>query len=182
MRAVGAGVDQRAGGAGGVIQQRLVPEGRGVVGVERGLRGGERGEAVVIVERVEKADVQDRFDPLAAQVVACLVGAGLPESGGRLPVRRPVRGKTFGRDKISVFGLYHFAIHVKGENIVCPEHLVEKLRDDSQQIQAFFIVALYNKAVLRIEAIFLSILLHVTTTGFRFRNPEILHDFRISPF
>jgi hypothetical protein len=100
--------------------------------IKRGLRGGERREAVVIVEGVEQTNVQDRLDRLATQVVAGFVGAGLPESGGRLPVRRPVRRKTFGRDKIGVFGPYNLAIHVNSENNVRPEHLVEKLRDDSQ--------------------------------------------------
>lgn len=40
---------ERAGGAGGVVEQRLVPEACGVMRIERQLRGGERREAVIIV-------------------------------------------------------------------------------------------------------------------------------------
>ncbi len=98
--------------------------------IERHLRSGERREAVIIVERVEQTNVQNRFEAVAAQRVTRFVGAGLPELGGRLLVWRPVRGKTFGRDKIGVFGLYHLAIHVKGENDFRSENFVEKLRDD----------------------------------------------------
>ena len=133
MRAIGPRIDQRAGGAGGVIEQRLVPEAGGVMRIERGLRGGERREAVIIVEGVEQANMQDRRDRRVVQLVAGFVGAGLPELRGRLPVWRPVRRKSFGRDKISVFGLYHLAIHVEGENRLCPENLIKKLRNDFQQ-------------------------------------------------
>ena len=130
MRAVGPRIDQRAGGPRGVVEQSFVPEACGVMRVERQLRGSERREAVIIVERVKQTQMQDRFETLAAQIVTRFVGAGLPELGGRLLVSRPVRRKTFGRDKISVFGLYHLAIHVKGENDFRSENFVEKLRDD----------------------------------------------------
>ena len=153
MRAVGPRIDQRAGGPRGIVEQRLVPEACGVMRVERQLRGGERREAVIIVERVKQTQMQDRFETLAAQIVTRFVGAGLPESGGRLLVSRPTRRKTFSRDQISVFGLYHLAIHVNDENIVRPEHFVEKPRDDFQQIRAFFIVPFYNKPAPRIESI-----------------------------
>jgi hypothetical protein len=100
--------------------------------IECQLRGGERREAVIIVERVKQTQMQDRFETLAAQIVTRFVGAGLPELGGRLLVWRSVGRKTFGRDKISVFGCYHLAIHINGENNLCSKNLVEKLRNDSQ--------------------------------------------------
>ena len=100
--------------------------------VECYLRGGERGEDVIIVERVKWTDVQHRFETGAAQLVTRFVGAGLPELGGRLLVWRSVGRKTFSRDQISVFGRYHFAIHVNGEYNLRSKNLVEKLRDDFQ--------------------------------------------------
>ena len=70
MRAFRPRIDERAGGPRGIVEQRLVPEARGIVRVERHLRGGERRKAVVIVERIEEFDMQDRLDPFAAHLVA----------------------------------------------------------------------------------------------------------------
>jgi len=46
--AVAGGVDQRAGGAGGVVEQGLVPARGGVVDVDGGGGGLDGGEAVVV--------------------------------------------------------------------------------------------------------------------------------------
>ena len=52
--AVAGGIDERAGWSRGVIQQRLVPAGGGVVDIDGGRCGFDRAETVVIVERVEQ--------------------------------------------------------------------------------------------------------------------------------
>ena len=67
-----AGVDQRAGGAGGVVEQRLVPA-RGCV-VDVDCRGGglDGREAVVVVGGVEQLEMQhagDAGDGLAGEDV-----------------------------------------------------------------------------------------------------------------
>ena len=59
-RAVGTVIDYRAGGSRGVVQQRLVPTARGIVDIDRDRGGLKRAKAVVIVEGVERLDVQDR--------------------------------------------------------------------------------------------------------------------------
>ena len=53
MRAIRPRVNQRAGRPGGIVEQRLVPKARGVMRIERHLRGAERREAVMVVERIE---------------------------------------------------------------------------------------------------------------------------------
>src|SRR5262245_22344705 len=57
--AVAGGVDERAGGAGGVVEEGLVPARGGVVDVY--CRGGrlDGGETVVVGQRMEQLDVQD---------------------------------------------------------------------------------------------------------------------------
>ena len=53
MAAIGAGIDQRAGGPRRVVKQRLVPEAGRVMRIERHLRRGDRRKAVIVVERVK---------------------------------------------------------------------------------------------------------------------------------
>ena len=60
--AVRRGIDERAGRPRGVVEQRLVPARRGVVGVDGGGRGLDRAHAVVVVDGMEEAHVQDRAD------------------------------------------------------------------------------------------------------------------------
>ena len=55
-----AGIDQRAGGPRRVVEQRLVPGAGRVVGVDRDRRGFERRQPVMIVERMEERQMQDR--------------------------------------------------------------------------------------------------------------------------
>mgnify|MGYP003335493071 CR=1 FL=1 len=90
------------------------------------------GDPAFVKVPIDQLTSKDYAKTLAAQIVTRFIGVGLPELGGRLLVSRPVRRKTFGRDKISVFGHYHLAIHVNGENNLRSKNLVEKLRNDSQ--------------------------------------------------
>jgi hypothetical protein len=56
---VGCRIDQRARRPRAVVKHRLVPGGGGIVRVDRALRGLERRHAVVVVQRIEKLQVQD---------------------------------------------------------------------------------------------------------------------------
>jgi hypothetical protein len=60
-----AGIDQRAGGAGRIVEQRFVPRARRVVQIDADRRGLERAHAVMVVERVEQRHMQDRPHPPA---------------------------------------------------------------------------------------------------------------------
>jgi hypothetical protein len=55
-----AGKHQRAGGPRGVVEQRLVPARRGIMGVDRDRGGLDRRQAIMVVERMEEGQVQDR--------------------------------------------------------------------------------------------------------------------------
>ena len=57
--AVARGVDQRAGGPRGVVEQRLVPARGGVVDVDGGGGGLDGAQAVVVVGGMEQLHVQD---------------------------------------------------------------------------------------------------------------------------
>jgi hypothetical protein len=59
-RAVRPGIDQRTGRPRRIVEQRLVPFGGGIVGVDRAGRRLERAEAVIVVERIEQRQMQDR--------------------------------------------------------------------------------------------------------------------------
>ena len=59
-RALRPRIDQRAGGPRRVVEQRLVPARRGVVRVDRDGGGFQRRQPVVIVERMEQREMQDR--------------------------------------------------------------------------------------------------------------------------
>jgi hypothetical protein len=73
------GVDEGAGGTRRVVEQRLVPPGRRVVDVDRRGGGLDGGEAVVVVDRVEELDVQDR-----AHARHHLAGEAHAAAGGRV--------------------------------------------------------------------------------------------------
>ena len=85
--AVAGGVDQRAGGTRGVVEQRLVPARGGVVDVDGDGGGLDGREAVVVVERVEQFHVQD----------AAHAGRGLAGEAARLAVDGVVEGRRASR-------------------------------------------------------------------------------------
>src|SRR6187399_991922 len=58
--AIGAGIDQCAGWTCCVVEQRLVPAGRGVMRIDRDGSRLYRAHPVVIVDRVEERQMQDR--------------------------------------------------------------------------------------------------------------------------
>ena len=146
----------------------------------RGFGIGVAVEHQIGAERFDKADaVVERIGPRQQIVQRMIDRLRLPlvnqpgDSGGGLTVGL----KTVDGDLFGIFGRYHFAIHVKGKNSLLSKHFIEKLRDDSQKRRAFFIIPLDDETVFRVETVFLSILPYVRITRFRFRNPEILHDF-----
>jgi hypothetical protein len=52
------GKHQRAGGPRGVVEQRLVPARRRIVGVDRDRGGLDRREAIMVVERMKEGQMQ----------------------------------------------------------------------------------------------------------------------------
>ena len=59
-RAVRPGIDERAGGPRRIVEQRLVPGRGGVVRVDGDGGGFERAQPVMIVQRIEQREMQDR--------------------------------------------------------------------------------------------------------------------------
>jgi hypothetical protein len=73
MRAFRPRINERAGRPRRIVEQRLVPEARGGMRIERHLRGRQRRETVIIVERVEEADMQNGLYALAGHLVTNFV-------------------------------------------------------------------------------------------------------------
>ncbi len=175
MGVVGSGVDQRAGGPGGIVEQRLVPEARGVVRVESDLGGGERREAVTVIEWVRKAGS-----------AVCLARVG---GIARLAARRamdeldlPAASLACAKP-IPVWSAWRhvFIFIVEHQKVLSPESLVKQVREFRVVGRAIVSDAPRDEeAALGCEAKGLVVAPQFREWRASGGHPEILHDLSVS--